>query len=151
MNKNRKAVFYGIKDQEVLDTDPFDSFTYYIDGFSTEEEAMSDDVYPVRVYKFKPMNIYINSDRILENLIETLDDEYGNPDGSNTAITENMRESAIQFADAIKSEYRSFMCEKTNSYVEFDKNGKIIKEYDEDGILSILENEEGDSPSPMPK
>ena len=48
----------------------------------------------------------------LEDCLETLDEEYGDPDGEYSESTEAMKEAERVFLAAIKKEYTTWMCEE---------------------------------------
>lgn len=52
--------------------------------------------------------------RVLENLIEDLDEPYGNPEEA-TAITPAMEQASTEFVNRIKAEYRVWSCKKVTS------------------------------------
>jgi len=47
---------------------------------------------------------------VLDVLIERLDEEYSDPNGSPTDYTEKMKQAAYGFVDAVKEEYVSWAC-----------------------------------------
>lgn len=48
----------------------------------------------------------------LDRILESLDEEYADPDDSTTKPTAAMRAAALQFAETIRAEYDSWMCEE---------------------------------------
>ncbi len=118
-----KKEYYGYEGQERLVDDPAD----VVDNLVTGEEDYQD--YPIKVHVFRPMEaIGSPTDyaiRILEELLETLDDEYGDPDGDNTKPTKKMREASLELAKVMKEEYVSWMCEPTGEVLEFSKEDAL--------------------------
>ena len=155
--------FFGVEDQEVLDSDPYDTFTDLMANLLPEDTIE----FPIRVWTYKPRTAIVDEDRILrdlperedelidvnesgilDNVLERLDEEYGDPEGKETLATQKMRESVKVFAEVVRSkavstqkmresvkvfaevvkgEYTSYWCEKTEEYVDLDKNGNVIK------------------------
>lgn len=70
----------------------------------------------LEVYGYAPMvpDRKLAADRALENLLEDIDSEYGNPDGAFEA-TEGMKAAAAAFVDAFLSEYRVWACDKVTT------------------------------------
>lgn len=110
--------YYGCKDQERLDSSPDE----------VVERLMQDEDYsefPIKVYVFRPMDIAKDenslSKDILEDIIERLDEEYGDPDGDYTEPTEDMKKASLELAKVILRDYKSWMCEETGEILEYSK------------------------------
>ncbi len=50
-------------------------------------------------------------DHVLEHILEGLDEEHSDPEGSYSEPTDNMKEAAKVFVTAVLSEYTSWACE----------------------------------------
>lgn len=110
--------FYGYKGQESLYSDPEEVVMDLM-----ENEDYSD--FPIKVYVFKPMSITSNVEKfskyILEDIIENLDDHYGDPDGGTTEPTDRMKKASLELANAIVDDYQSWACEPTGEVIEYSK------------------------------
>ena len=110
--------YYGDKGQERLDTDPEDTVRSI-----TEDEGYDD--FPVKVYVFEPMDaigeVDVYAKRILEDILENLDEDYGDPDGDIFEPTQKMKDAALKLAIVMKQEYVNFICELTGEILEYSK------------------------------
>jgi len=100
-----------------------EAIEYYLDDF---EEGME----PTKIQVFGYAKIEINEDGIgyLEDLLEYLDSEYGDPDGGWTDPTDAMKKAAKIFVDTVVSEYNVWRChcvyeEEVNVKHWLNKNG----------------------------
>lgn len=112
------AEFYGHGDQERLDSDIED----------TVRKVMEDGDYsdfPIKINVFKTMSIAKDAETlardILEDILERLDQEHGDPDSNGTEPTEDMRKASLAFAKVILNDYQSWVCEKTGEVIEYSK------------------------------
>lgn len=68
----------------------------------------------IELIGFDPMKV--NEERhanwLLDNLLESLDEEYGSPDGNGTQPTETMKQTAKEFVEKVLSEYHVWGCER---------------------------------------
>jgi hypothetical protein len=62
----------------------------------------------------------VSPDTILENTLEYLDEEYGDPDGDHTDPTPAMGEAAQKLAEVIARDYEVWICDEVLR-VELDK------------------------------
>lgn len=82
--------------------------------------AFLDDVYPDRPatvtvygYAVRVVDREHYAERALDNLLEDLHEEYGDPNRyPSDSITESMRAAARAFLEAVLAEYRVWTCEK---------------------------------------
>ena len=118
-----KILYYGQEEQEILSSEPED---VVIDLITREKDYKG---YPIKIYVFKQMEPFKDDEyyakSILDDLLEDLDDEYGDPDGDNTEPTDNMKKASLSLAKVMKEEYRSWMCEPTGEVLEFSKKDAI--------------------------
>jgi len=121
MNKTgeiKMKEYYGQIDQERLDNDPGDVVIALM-----EDEDYSD--FPIKVYTYNPREVAKDAETfsrdILENILERLDEEYGDPDGDYTEPTDSMKKASLELAKVIFKDYQSFMCEETGEVIEFSK------------------------------
>ena len=119
-----EATFYGVSGQENLDICVEDVIETLMN------DSCNDIEYPIEIIVFRRMKITKNikefANRFTENILEQLDDEFGNPDDDWTKPTENMIEAGIKFAKVIESEYKVFMCEPTGEILKYTE--EMVKE-----------------------
>ncbi len=110
--------FYGTEEQEILDAEPGETIQRLMDDVDCPD-------FPIRVFVYKRMSIAKDEETlakdILDDIIERLDGDYGDPDGDYTEATENMKKASIEFAKVILSDYKSWACEKTGEVLEYSK------------------------------
>lgn len=79
----------------------------YLDELSTFPECLT-------VREYAPMKVTkADMPYILDRVLESLDDEYGDPEGDNAEATPLMRKAEEQFIKVILREYQPWACEKT--------------------------------------
>lgn len=66
----------------------------------------------ITICGFARMEVDILRLNPLEDCLETLDEEYGDPEGEYSESTETMKEAERVFLAAIKKEYTTWMCEE---------------------------------------
>ena len=115
-----KKIYYGIDGQEQLDTDPYDTFGYEISNMSDDD--IKGMTYPFIVKVFTPMCINIDTNDVLDMVLENLDENYGNPDGDATEATDAMKAKAEELVKVIKDEYVVWACEETGETIEYSKD-----------------------------
>lgn len=97
----------------------------YCDSIDEAMQEYVDDVdhskwdKQVEIYRYEPMKISDAqkqrwSEWALENLIENLDEEHGDPDGE-TTITKEMETAAREFVDKVIAGYHVWSCEKVET------------------------------------
>ena len=104
---DRKPCFWGQADEERLSyTDEHECIEGILDDI--------DDPLPekITICGFARMEVATLCLNPLENCLETLDEEYGDPDGEYSESTEAMKEAERVFLAAIKKEYTTWMCEE---------------------------------------
>lgn len=67
------------------------------------------------VHGYRRMKPEISYPRALEDLLEQLDEEYGNPDGGDTQPTPAMLAAEKAFYEAVLAEYKPWACEQVAS------------------------------------
>lgn len=114
--------FYGYKGQESLYTDPEEVVVDLM-----ENEDYSD--FPIKVYVFKPMSITSDVEKfskyILDEMIDSLDDQYGDPEDS-SGPTENMKKASLAFAKVIVDEFQVWACEPTGEVIEYSEEAAVL-------------------------
>ncbi len=114
-----KKEFYGYDGQERLVDDPAEVVVALIEG---ERDYQG---FPIKVHVFRPMDPFSDIEKyskwILDDILETLDDEYGDPDGDHTEATEKMKGAMMELAKVMKAEYKPWMCEPTGEVLEFSR------------------------------
>lgn len=85
-----------------------EAIEYYLDDIEEDKEPDT-----VKVYGFARQEIADNEDGIgiLEDFLANLDENYGDPDGDCTEITDKMKKAAKVFVDAVISEYEVWTCD----------------------------------------
>lgn len=85
-----------------------EAIEYYLDDI---EEGKEPDT--VKVYGFARQEIADNEDGIgvLEDFLVFLDENYGDPDGDCTEMTDKMKKAAKVFVDTVISEYEVWTCD----------------------------------------
>ena len=103
MNK----IFYGGPgDMQLRYTDP----DKYIEDYLIDLEGVQETI---EVARYRPMTPSIGNlpSRVLDTLLEYLDQEYGDPEGDAPDETEKMRELAEVFVRGVLMEYEPWACE----------------------------------------
>lgn len=77
----------------------------------------------VTIYEYTPVKIHPNSYKVLDCLLENLDEEYGWEDGDAFEPTERMVEAEKAFIEVIKNEYDPM------SYEQTGEETKTLKEW----------------------
>jgi hypothetical protein len=112
---DRKIIYWSCNQyQEKLNCISKDeAIEYHLDDI---EEGKEPDI--VKVYGFSRQEIADNEDGIgvlrdfvLRDFLEFLDENYGDPDGYCTGITDKMRKAAKVFVDTVISEYKVCTCD----------------------------------------
>ena len=87
----------------------------YLDDCFNVPAKFSDLPETVTLHGFSPMKVSVGSCGALESMLESLDEEYANPDGDPTKPTEKMRTAEAAFIAVVESEYVPWMCEEVAS------------------------------------
>lgn len=118
---------YGLGDSEILFDSPGEVLENWVSTHEhlTFDEAAASQEWPMKIDVYRRMNHWQKrqrlAERALDQFLEDLDEEYGDPDGDNTEPTETMKAASLAFADAILKEYTPFFCEPTGEVVEITK------------------------------
>ena len=117
----------------------------YVDDSGTqrlEEPHLLDD--EITLYGFARMPVKVDGERILENVLENLDDDHGQPGpGPGTKPTPAMTEAAHAFAIAIEDGYESWACEVIEKRVVNVREWCAVHRPDWLAQLPAIESEEG--------
>ena len=112
------------EDQERLTAITSDeAFDEYIDNFDPPEREGMEHYNPqpetMTALQYKPMKVSLDSIRVLEDVLEALDEEHGDPEsnGSDGPPTDKMEKAAAQFCKIIEAEYVAWNCEQTGETV----------------------------------
>ena len=117
---------YGLDGDEQLQSDPDEVVQALME--STMSDEPFDDwakrrEWPIKVGVFRRMDVKwlapSLADRVIEDLLEVVDEEHSDPDGNPTEPTEGMKAAARAFVDAVLAEYVSWACEPTVETVEY--------------------------------
>lgn len=111
-------ILYGFEDSERLYEDPDELL-----------EAALDDCDIASISKTATIHEYtraevaeVNLDRLLEQVYERLDEEYGDPDGDFPDIPEQVVCAARLLANAIRRTYKPWLCVQTGVTFEVDQH-----------------------------
>jgi len=103
--------YWGAPDSERYETsDPDEAIADIIDCCDYTENYLPDGG-EIDIEAVTPVPLVVKGRDLLEQLLETLDDEYGDPDGGGTEPTEGMVKAADALAAVIEREYSSWRCE----------------------------------------
>ena len=106
MSETRKVAYWGPEDCEQLTHEDMDEAI----------EEMLDGTYPgplsgkIEVYGYARMEVGVPSGA-LEDVLENLHMEYGNPDENWEDPTPKMKLAEEMFLEVIRSEYKPYLCE----------------------------------------
>lgn len=101
-------LWYGVEGQEQLDQTIEDVLDNYDAGT------------PVEILVFRKMKV-TGVDRlalhVIEQLLEDLDEDYGDPGDNSTEPTEGMKAAAKAFVEAVVKEYKVWTCVPTGEVI----------------------------------
>ena len=126
----KDEIMYGLKDQEILvssiDEVMEDVFTDNLFKIGEGDAAIAERIeWPVMILEYKRISTdhYAQSiaDRALEEALERLDEEYGNPDGDSFVPTETMKNAAYLFGSIVARRFVAWQCEPTGKVHEITK------------------------------
>lgn len=79
-------------------------------------DALTLDLWPEEMFVYGFARMEISPEQLreapLEHILERLDEEYADPEGSYSEPTKKMREAERAFIDAVLEEYEPWMCEQ---------------------------------------
>lgn len=102
--------FWGMEDEERLScTEIGERVQKFCEDYEGDEPIPE----TIELIGFDSMKVNEGSyaEWLLDNLLETLDEEYGDPDGDGTEPTEGMKQAANEFIKKVFSEYHAWNCE----------------------------------------
>jgi hypothetical protein len=116
----KPELLYGLEDQERLDNDPWDTVDRVVDG---EPDSIT---WPVKVLEFRRMTVsgfqkQRMAEAVLDTTLETLDEEFGDPDKENTRSTSAQQDAAVAFIESVVKEYQVWPCEPTGVVIEYTR------------------------------
>jgi len=131
MNKADK-IYYAIGDPEhMVATDIDGAIEEWLEDVAILEEAVAADVV---IKRYKPIQLTPDHNifnRAFEDLMQTLDEEFGDPEGDGIKITDGMKQAMNTFAEVIITEYPVWACEEIGGpvkyHLEVDDKGNLIK------------------------
>jgi len=123
--------FYGLPDWETLPDSVEDVIERLLDeacecpGEGTVLCA-NRITWPVKVHVFRRCKVAESqiaclAAHALDDALERLGEEYGDPDGDANGPTDAMREAATTFARTVVAEYNVWLCEPTGEVVEVSR------------------------------
>lgn len=115
------TLFYGVEGQERLESCPKDTVEQYLGGF----EDYTEIEFPIKVLVYKQEKLWAedNLDKyakgILEDILEDLDENYGDPDDFGTTPSEDMKKASFELAKVIIKDYHVWRCEPMGEVIEY--------------------------------
>jgi hypothetical protein len=105
MNNSRDPKYWGLPEAERLTATTKDE--------AIEEilDCLGEDPETIEVCGYAPMEME-GLTGTLERILESLDEEYGDPDGNPTEPTETMKEAEAAFLAVIEREYVVWACDE---------------------------------------
>lgn len=123
-------ILFGLDGQETLDSSTEEVLETAVDNHC-ENQGESFEVivervpWPVRVYEFRRMDVKKYTSRLagvaLDAVLEWLDEEHSDPDGSPADPTPEMRAAAEAFATVVTDRYVCWACEKTGEFRDYTR------------------------------
>lgn len=110
----KEVVFWDCEDSEKLvHEDQDDAVECFLDsllepGVSVVQQELPETI---EVKGYARMDVGITAEEVLEAAIDTLDQEYGDPNGDCFEPTEAQMVAAQEFADKFNLDYRCYACE----------------------------------------
>jgi hypothetical protein len=116
----KEPEFWDCQDSEVLDhTDKDDAIEYFLDGWlsgkMTKDEVLKALPETTEVKGYAKMKVNYRESWLspLEDVLERLDEEYGDPSGGDySKPTDRMKAAEKEFLKVIVEEYEPWMCEE---------------------------------------
>jgi hypothetical protein len=122
----KKAKFWGDESDDILTYEDIDdAIGDVLADIPTDERPRT-----IEVYAFRPMEVKVNPEDILSPILESLDEDFGNPHGDYSEPTTKMLEAAKLLARVIDAEYDSWACESFG-VVEVDVGAWILEHWTE--------------------
>ncbi len=106
--------YWGTKDTERLVHDCADDAIEAIIGDLDDPIAEIGDV---TVHEYKSESLNFSANQLLSEILERLDEDYGDPDGDLTQPTPAMLAAAQTFASALRTDYFVWRCVTTGRTV----------------------------------
>ena len=128
-----KEVYYGLDGQERLDSEIEETLERFVDELSNDCKVQ----YPIKVYEWEREKMYTEknpekfSKQTLEEILEQLDDTYGDPDDFGTDPSEKLQQAMMEFTKVLIEEYDVLCCNKTGKVFEYSKEELLKGDSDE--------------------
>jgi len=107
----RKIEVWGKEDDEQLThTEMDDAVESILEDMEGDIKDLPETI-EVCGFAHVVVNVKKEAEGILERLLEGLYEDYGNPDGDSTDITDTMKEASETFVAAVLEEYTVWACE----------------------------------------
>ncbi len=120
MKKN--DILYAHHDYTMFN-DPRDA----LEDFITKCGGMDSIINPIKIVEYRRVqftesDVKALADRVLEYVIDRLDEDHADPDSyDRTEETEKMQQAALTFAKVITDEYIPWECEPTGKVIEWSE------------------------------
>jgi hypothetical protein len=124
MTENVKIEFWAVGDSEKLQFENKDEALFdFCESFVLPDGTLSDDLpEQVELIGYARMIPKIREGSTLERILEYLDDEYGDPNGSPTTPTRKMIDAERMLHDVVIEDYESWACRAVTKIVVNLKN-----------------------------
>ena len=126
MNTEKDIIYWDCEESEILThTDIDEAVEYFLENIEIKDWPEITEVSGYAKLKISESEKARYAERILENLLEDLDEEYGGEDY--TEPSDKMKEAAKRFMDEFVNEYQVWRCwpevtEKVNTMEWVKKN-----------------------------
>jgi len=122
-------LFYGLEHWEKLESSPDQVIELVLDDacnkVGEDFDVIADRItWPIKIFVYRrkslggDLHAEMIAQKAIEDALECLDEEYGNPDGDPSDPTDAIKEAAMGFGCAIVLDYRSWQCEPTGVVIE---------------------------------
>ena len=122
----KKEIYYQAEDYnpEGLERSLEDSVEMYLDSLASSPVGKETTILPkkitVKEFELKEVEVKHYADGVINGLLESLDDDYGNPEADYTEPTDEMREIALNFVNEILKQYDVWACEENGKKHQVD-------------------------------
>lgn len=107
----KEIIFWGqVEDERLTYREMDDAIESILDGVDCIDD-LPETIEVCGFARLKLPKIESEATHVLGHILEGLDEEHGNPEGSYTEVTNRMKKAAIEFVTVILDEYTSWACE----------------------------------------
>ena len=112
--------YYGLGDADVLHGSIEELIEAMVDDACCASEDVIETLGPleIHVYKKRVINIRAEADNLIDSIMESLDEEYGDPDATEyTKPNPTIRREALRFVQIVAENYNVWECEPTGEVI----------------------------------